>query len=141
MITKQVLEQRRKFFLETSRQNNMRITPQKEEIFMTLAKRNDHPTAQKIFEAVQQKFPSMSFATVYKNLSLLASHNIIHELNFNEGFCRYDAFMQSHHHIYDITTKSITDLVTDENLADHNFPTSLDGKSVKSIQVTYFVES
>ena len=37
-------------------------------------------------------------ATVYRTLELLSKEKIINQLNFEEGYCRYELESQAHHH-------------------------------------------
>ena len=48
-----------------------RMTPQRMAILGYLSENRDHPSAEDIFRAVLQDFPTMSLATVYNTLELL----------------------------------------------------------------------
>ena len=49
----------------------LKLTPQRLAILDYLDKNFDHPTAEDIYADIKDKFPTMSFATVYKTLESL----------------------------------------------------------------------
>jgi Fur family peroxide stress response transcriptional regulator len=55
-----------------------------------LSESKDHPNAEAIFEQLQDTFPTMSIATVYRNVMLLKSLGEVLELGFPGGSNRYD---------------------------------------------------
>lgn len=134
-VTKGNYESRLERFHSMCAEHGLRLTPQKKAVYSVLAKTEDHPSAQDIFQEVQKEFPSVSFATVYKNLLLFLSHKIIQELDFGEGFSRYDAHIEDHHHIYDSTHKTVVDI----DALSIPLPAELQGKSVQKVQLTYFI--
>lgn len=99
-ISKALVEKRKLAFQKVCKEHGLRCTPQKEAVYMTLAKTEDHPSAQVLYEEIQKSFPAISFATVYKNLLLFQKHSLVQELDFGEGFSRYDAYVEDHHHIF-----------------------------------------
>lgn len=129
---------RKQFFLQKCKENGLRCTPQKEKIYEILAQSADHPTAQEIYERVKQSFPSLSFATVYKNLSLFADKKMIQVLDFGEGVSRFDAEMSHHCHVYDTKNQRAHDVWIDQ-VPLIPYPLEVDRKSVKRIDITYFI--
>ena len=75
-----------------------RITKQRKAIFQALEGDTTHPTADEIFQRVKQNLPSISLATVYRNLKLLADEGIILEISTPEGPNRYDPQTHRHYH-------------------------------------------
>ena len=49
-----------------------RLTPQRLAIFKYLARHPGHPTAEEVYRDVLERYPTLSFATVYNTLELLA---------------------------------------------------------------------
>lgn len=125
-------------FRETCREEGLRLTPQKQEIFRILASTVSHPTAQEIFEEVRQAFPKISFATVYDNLRKFKELELVQEMNCGEGCSRFDANMDHHHHVIDQKTGKVMDVLLP---ADHTIPVpkELAGKTIRDIQITYIV--
>jgi len=76
--------------LETLKEHNFRITPQRIAVLRILAMSNGHPSVEQIFEEVKEDFPTTSLATVYKTVTLLKELNEVLELGFPEGGNRYD---------------------------------------------------
>lgn len=75
-----------------------RITKQRKAIFQALEGDTTHPTADEIFQRVKQDLPSISLATVYRNLKLLADSGLILEISTPDGPNRYDPQTQRHYH-------------------------------------------
>jgi Fur family peroxide stress response transcriptional regulator len=67
-----------------------KITPQRLAIIKILAKSVDHPSAEMIHEQLKANFPTMSLATVYRNICVIKSLGEVLELGFPDGSNRYD---------------------------------------------------
>ncbi|MFW6081940.1 MAG: Fur family transcriptional regulator [Desulfosalsimonas sp.] len=76
--------------IEKLRANYYKITPQRLAIAEILAKSTGHPSVEDIYEQVGKDYPSMSLATVYRNVMLMKSLGEILELGFPDGSNRYD---------------------------------------------------
>lgn len=76
--------------LDTLRESNFRITPQRIAVLRILAASKGHPSVEEIHEEVKRDFPTTSLATVYKTVTLLKDLNQVLELGFPEGSNRYD---------------------------------------------------
>ncbi len=77
----------------------MRKTRQREAIWNYLKGTKSHPTAEDIYEAVKDKVPQISLATVYRNLGEMAKKGLVRELRFpGEAKARYDADTSLHYH-------------------------------------------
>lgn len=81
------------------RDNGYKVTPQRLAVYETLAHTHNHPTAEQLFSKLQPRFPSMSFATVYKTVEILNKINVIQIINTGEDSFRYDADTSVHHHV------------------------------------------
>jgi Fur family peroxide stress response transcriptional regulator len=55
------------------RENNHKITPQRMAVVKILARSEGHPSVEKIYKCLQDDFPTMSLATVYRNVMLIKS--------------------------------------------------------------------
>lgn len=92
-----------------------RETKQKKEILIYLKSVHSHPTAEIVYNAVVKIIPSITLATVYRNLNILAKLGTINRLEINKEF-HYDGFTDDHHHavcekcgtIQDIYEKNLT---------------------------------
>lgn len=93
------------------RENDYKLTPQRLAIAKILATSNGHPSVEKIYEALQADFPTMSLTTVYRNVMLIRSLGEVLELGFPDGSNRYDGNKPyPHPHVICVHCKKIIDL-------------------------------
>lgn len=78
---------------------NMRITSQRQVILEELRKVKTHPTANEVYEMVRQRLPRIGLGTVYRNLELLAAHEIIKKLEVGGHQKRFDGNADTHYHV------------------------------------------
>lgn len=83
----------------TLKDNNIRITPQRQELISILKNKNKHLTAEEIYEQLAEQFSSVSIATVYNNLKLLIKLGFVKELKFGEGLSKFEWIEKDHYHI------------------------------------------
>ncbi|MDR3349162.1 MAG: transcriptional repressor [Acidaminococcales bacterium] len=81
------------------RNNGFKATPQRLAVYNALAGTKAHPTADALFALLRPHFPTMSLATVYKTLDVLAELGLIKVLNTGEFSFRYDADTSDHAHV------------------------------------------
>lgn len=86
-------------FLEQLASEGYKITPQRRLILEVLEKSNKHMNAEEIAEEVKEKHPSISAATVYRNLSILVNTDIINKLDIHNGPARYEINRGHDHHM------------------------------------------
>ena len=87
-----------------------KITPQRLAIVKILAESNGHPSVENIHVQLTKDFPTMSLATVYRNIVLIKSLGEILELGFPDGSNRYDGNKPfPHPHVVCIKCKKIVD--------------------------------
>ncbi len=77
---------------------NKRNTNQKIKILEYLKSVKTHPRAEEVYSQVKKELPSISLATVYRNLNLLAENGEILRFEMN-GEYRYDASICGHLHV------------------------------------------
>ena len=96
------------------REHSFRITPQRLAVLRVLAASEGHPSVERIYETVRQKFPTTSIATIYKTVNLLKQINELLEISFPDGSNRYDGYKPfPHPHVICIRCKKIVDLDLD----------------------------
>jgi Fur family transcriptional regulator, peroxide stress response regulator len=76
--------------IEKLKKNEFRITPQRYAVLKVLARSENHPSAERIYEQLVADYPTMSPSTVYKTINLLKKIGEILELEFSEMSNRYD---------------------------------------------------
>ena len=84
------------YLIELLRGKGLKVTSQRLAILNFILSRNDHPTAEQIYQKLRIEYPTISLGTIYKNLHLLKELGLIHELGFNEGSVRYDPDVNLH---------------------------------------------
>ncbi len=75
-----------------------KLTRQREAVLGVIREREDHPTANDIFEAARQRLPGISYATVYNSLRFLKAAGLVHEIKFGDSASRYDRETDRHDH-------------------------------------------
>lgn len=79
-------------------QKKKRMTRQRAALAELLRSTRSHPTAAQLFEKMQEKFPSISLGTVYRNLAVLTEQGEARILRNGSGFDRFDGDMSEHSH-------------------------------------------
>ncbi len=89
--------------------NRIRITAKRAAIIEGLRKRGDHPTAEELYLLLKKDFPSISIATVYRNLKILSEFGLVDEIE-SKNKTRFDANTKQHYHLKCIKCEKIIDL-------------------------------
>ena len=80
------------------RNTEEKLTVQREAVLQVIRSREDHPTANEIFQAARLQLPTISYATVYNSLRYLKETGLVHEIKFGDGASRYDRETERHDH-------------------------------------------
>ena len=78
--------------------STLKSSKQRDAVLENLQSRYDHPTAEDVFLAVREVIPSISLATVYRNLKLLESEGIILKIPTGDSD-RFDGHTHGHYHL------------------------------------------
>jgi Fur family transcriptional regulator, peroxide stress response regulator len=108
----QLADQRNRYetIIEKLRGNGHKITPQRLAIARILSRSANHPSVENIHAQIKKDFPTMSLATVYRNILLIKSLGEVLELGFPDGSNRYDGIKPyPHPHVICIKCKKIVD--------------------------------
>jgi Fur family peroxide stress response transcriptional regulator len=96
--------------LKKLRAHNHKLTPQRMAVAKILAASEGHPGVERIHAQLKEAFPTMSLATVYRNVMLFKSLGEVLELGFAEGGNRYDGNKPyPHPHVVCVQCKAIID--------------------------------
>lgn len=87
-------------FTQIFKEKKLKLTPQRIAVYKYLKSTNEHPSAETIYNALQEEYPTMSLATVYKALKVLVEVNLVQEINVGEGTFRYDGNVEPHPHAH-----------------------------------------
>jgi Fur family peroxide stress response transcriptional regulator len=105
------MEYRMDFLRKECRENNLKVTPQRTEIYKELLKAKDHPSADTMYKRVRKNLPNISFDTVYRTL---LSFYEIGLADIVEGYGdpkRFDPDIRKHHHLRCIKCGNIIDFL------------------------------
>ena len=97
-VAKQDIERRMARFNEACRKSGAKLTHQRMEIFREVAQAGDHPDAEKVFQGVRERMPTVSLDTVYRTLWWLKELGLIRTLGTSRKRTRFDANLSRHHH-------------------------------------------
>ena len=75
-----------------------RYSAKREAILNCLNMTDGHPSAEWIYKQVAKKYPSMSFATVYRNLKQMKEEGLISSIGFVDNHERFDGCIKQHSH-------------------------------------------
>lgn len=87
-----------------------RNTIQKQMVLDAVAQLHNHPTAEEVYAYVAQRFPTISKATVYRNLSGLGDDGRLLHIRMPDGADRFDHTLMPHNHIACSRCGSICDV-------------------------------
>jgi Fe2+ or Zn2+ uptake regulation protein len=74
---------------------------------------HEHPSADRVWDRVRERFPMISRATVYNTLNLFVKKQLLRELHLAADSVVFDPKMDRHHHLIDETGR-IHDIDWDE---------------------------
>ncbi len=91
------------------KENNIKITPQRLSI-LELLEHYGHMSTKEIFSKIQSKFPSISLATIYKNINFMLEKRLLKEVKLSNLDSKYEIAKEAHahmvcskcHHVYDV---------------------------------------
>lgn len=88
----------------------MRNSRQRQIIETIIKQRIDHPTAADVCIDARQFDETISLATVYRNLNLMARQGKIKKIHMLDGVDRYDPILDNHSHFYCKKCKKISNI-------------------------------
>ena len=103
-------------FASYCREHGLSVTHQRLAIFEALAASREHPSAEQLHKAVQRRIPTLSLATVYKNLEALKAIGAVVDVNPLHEQARYESALPGsgaghpHHHLVCTSCKKVRDL-------------------------------
>lgn len=97
-------------FRDLCHQHGLAATHQRQIIYEAVMSLPGHPSPETIYGRVREKIPSISLATVYKNIRTFMESGMLREVSLHHGSLRVEANRQPHHHLVCVQCKSIMDL-------------------------------
>ncbi|SEA57596.1 Fur family transcriptional regulator, peroxide stress response regulator [Desulfuromusa kysingii] len=104
-----ILSKRLELFTRTCREKDLRITPQRLEIFKQLALAVDHPSAEKLHQRLLERMPTLSLDTVYRTLGTFLELGLISKVETVESQAHFEVAEMQHHHLICQKCKKIID--------------------------------
>ncbi len=81
------------------RSKGLPLTVQRRAIFEAVLQREDHPTADQVFEVVRERIPGISRTTVYRGLDTLVDLGAIGRVQRTGNAIRFDGKARRHDHL------------------------------------------
>ena len=99
--------------LATLAEHGIQPTPQRIAVAEYVLSATDHPTADEVWAKVRRRCPTLSRATVYNTLNLLAEKGLLRSQPLREGVAVFDPRIAPHHHFIDDDTGRVFDIPWD----------------------------
>jgi len=99
-----------KLMEERCKRNGLSLTVQRRAILENLSSRKDHPTADQIYAAIQNRVEGVSRTTVYRVLETFVRLGLAQKISNPEAKARFDADISKHHHAACIECEKVIDI-------------------------------
>jgi len=86
------------------------VTAQRRKIAEVLFARNQHLTAEQLYDLVKKTGAKVSRATVYNTLGLFAEKGLVREIFISASRTFYDSNTSRHHHFFNVDTGDLIDM-------------------------------
>ena len=100
-------------YVSLLKQSGLKVTPQRLSVLRILD-RHTHPTIDELYDEILKESPSVSLATVYKNLNTLKDEGLVVEVNIVNQKARYDIYEYQHIHVVCESCGSVEDVSYDD---------------------------
>ncbi|TLE03472.1 Fur family transcriptional regulator [Helicobacter japonicus] len=81
------------------KEKQLKTTPQRIAILSQIYS-NGHMSVEEIYEQIRSVYPSISLATIYKNINMLCEANILREIKAPKDKQRFELSSDRHLHVY-----------------------------------------
>lgn len=110
-------------------------TSQRLEILRLLLARCEHLSADQVFNLVNgDSAERVSKATVYNTLGLFADRGLVREVIADPARVFYDPNIEPHHHIYNVTDGTLTD-IDDDSVQYSGLPGLPEGTRLEGVDI------
>ncbi len=99
-------------YISMLQNNNLKVTPQRLEIVDILYK-NGHINIDDLYKSLQSKFPTLSLATIYKNIHTMCDKLFLSEVKIPNRKNVYELSKKEHSHIICLECNIILDINLD----------------------------
>ena len=84
--------------LKILKENNIRVTQQRLEIYRLFLKRDKYLTAEEIYNGIKLRIPAISLATVYSIVDMLKEKGLVKQIRIRHNKSCYGTSKDFHHH-------------------------------------------
>ena len=104
------MQERLEHFRQICRQQGLRMTHQRLEVFQELVSASGHPSAEEIFRRVKKRLPMITLDTVYRTVYTFERCGVVRRLQALDDRTRFDSNLEPHHHLVCVRCKRIDDV-------------------------------
>ena len=116
------------------RELNVTPTKQRVDLAKLIFSKKQHFTAADLISVADKKNLNISMATIYNTLSLLESKGMLKTINIENDLKFYDTNLDNHHHLYNTTMSTLTDIDHDQ-VVFSDFPELPKNLQIESTEV------
>ena len=122
------------------RELNVTPTKQRVDLAKLIFSKKQHFTATDLISVADKKNLNISMATIYNTLSLLESKGMLKTINIENDLKFYDTNLENHHHLYNTTMSTLTDIDHDQ-VVFSDFPELPKNLQIESTEVLIKVKN
>ncbi|MGH9334007.1 MAG: Fur family transcriptional regulator [Vicinamibacteria bacterium] len=112
------------------------MTVQRRVILEELVSRRDHPSADQIYDAVEERLPGLSRTTVYRVLDAFVQAGAVRRVPHPDAVARFDPISERHHHLLCETCGRLFDL-EDAEVRPLSLPRSLGSFVIRDYSINF----
>ena len=87
-----------KKFKSILKDENLKMTPQRVEVFRQVCDSNEHQESEEIFISLRKRDVNISRATVYRTMDILYQHDLVQRMDIGDGKWRYEHWLDCNQH-------------------------------------------
>jgi len=114
---------------------NLKVTPQRVAIVDELYS-NGHMNIDELYKKLLEKFPSISLATIYKNINAMVEKVFLNEVKIPEAKSVYELSKEEHSHLVCSSCGKIEDIIIETSLLEDSIKNQ-SSFQVKSTDVVF----
>ncbi|MEL0103876.1 MAG: transcriptional repressor [Gammaproteobacteria bacterium] len=122
------------------RKLNVTPTKQRVDLAKLIFSKKQHFTAPDLISVADKKNLNISMATIYNTLSLLETKGMLKTINIENDLKFYDTNLDNHHHLYNTTMSTLTDIDHDQ-VVFSDFPELPKNLQIESTEVLIKVKN
>jgi Fur family peroxide stress response transcriptional regulator len=100
-------------FRELAWKCGLAATHQRQVIYEAVVAAPGHYSPEQVYAEVRRRTPSISLATVYKNLRLFVEHGLLREVSPHASTLLVEGNLEPHHHLVCMRCKTVQDIEGD----------------------------